>query len=618
MSGGWASGQKGAALARGMRVLESIMQEEAAIAFFNAPVREEDAPGYSEVITNPIDLGTLHAHARAGEAGVTSAEMLRKEVARVWLNCCSFNPPGNPVRDAALSLAHRFDSLWHSEGLKGSTKPSDSSLASLTSGTPPERFELPGPVRKRRRTEGGNDGKAVNAAAVGSGSPSGAAADEFEVLDDDVELPDDGPNVPTTTTRGRAVHRASLAGTDADTEEDDPLANADESSHEAHTATRLSGSSSARRQQQSSMRTAPDEFFGNDEERPQLHSLHSRKRSRGKGAHSSENNRRRAGASGSKPNRGLQLQHVSNAAPAKHQQQEEQSQLNWQSGEQQGLQEKEQQMQQEVDLEELSRNASEPMDTTFTQDVPLGNGNKEMLTRAREILESFRDKPMAFWFRHPVDPSTAPGYEDIVRRPMDLSKILQKIRKGRYKGPLGVLNDATQIWHNCFLYNNRGDSVWEAGAACQKEFLQLWREAGLPDRAPDRNMQSDKHAREDDDSTMANRQAQKKYKNWTELVRLADLKEERARALEHEAVELEHAASIWMSNTDGGPSELQRTEGGVDVDAETEYALVADDEAPLPPEPALLLNAPVLHDTFLRNQVAMPATQPLRDSLVGS
>lgn len=636
-----ASGNKGPALARGIDVLQRVMQEESAQAFFNEPVREEDAPGYSEVVAHPVDLGTLHKQALSGE--LTSAEMLRKEVARVWLNCCRYNQHGTPVHDGALYLASQFDSLWHAEGLKGSTTPSEQTLNALAHGTPPEQIEPPATIRKRKNvSDHSTTHDHLAATDAAHCAHSGRAFSQRAT-------------VSRRSNRGTFHQRTDIDNLDDDDARILDKANgAEASDREARVAARLYISSPSQRQSsanQSTVRAATNELFQEERERPKLHSLHNRGARRA-GSASIRVGRRTSAvppatlASKQQPSQQLAKQqqafkHAKASVPAETKQwqgdayediaetntkQEAQGEGEIASMKQQMAQE------QNVDLEELARNASEPLSTTFTTDVVFPQGNKEMLSRAREIIDNFRQKPMAFWFRHPVDPKTAPGYEEVVKRPMDLSKIAQKIRKGRYKGPLGVLNDITQIWYNCFLFNNKGDSVWEAGVACQKEIMRMWREAGLPERPPERALQQ-RHQhqqqlqqqqlqlerREDEEAFSSNKHGLKKYKNWPELVRLAEIKEEHARALQQEAEDLEHAALLWertnASNVHQIPTcteEQSSDTNSMNIapsattdlqSVERKGGYVSNQQAQIQPV--------VMYDSFLLHQIAQPALQPL-------
>ncbi|PFH37712.1 bromodomain-containing protein [Besnoitia besnoiti] len=73
-------------------------------------------------------------------------------------------------------------------------------------------------------------------------------------------------------------------------------------------------------------------------------------------------------------------------------------------------------------------------------------------------------------FEKPVDPKTAPGYYDVVTRPMSFSCIKAKIRKSDYTHPMQFLKDVEQVFINCEIYNQQGSWVWSIGKNMQKFF----------------------------------------------------------------------------------------------------------------------------------------------------
>ncbi|EPT29757.1 bromodomain-containing protein [Toxoplasma gondii TgCatPRC2] len=73
-------------------------------------------------------------------------------------------------------------------------------------------------------------------------------------------------------------------------------------------------------------------------------------------------------------------------------------------------------------------------------------------------------------FEKPVDPKTAPGYYDVVTRPMSLSCIKAKIKKSDYTHPQQFLKDVEQVFINCEIYNQQGSWVWSIGKNMQKFF----------------------------------------------------------------------------------------------------------------------------------------------------
>ena len=68
-------------------------------------------------------------------------------------------------------------------------------------------------------------------------------------------------------------------------------------------------------------------------------------------------------------------------------------------------------------------------------------------------------------FAKPVE--RVPGYDEIIKNPMDLGTVLAKLAKGRYLKEVTVqdvvvqaLNDVELVWQNCFLFNCEGSAVY--------------------------------------------------------------------------------------------------------------------------------------------------------------
>eukprot|EP00117_Sycon_ciliatum_P005845 scpid15509/ scgid0111/ Protein EMSY len=58
------------------------------------------------------------------------------------------------------------------------------------------------------------------------------------------------------------------------------------------------------------------------------------------------------------------------------------------------------------------------------------------------------------WFLQPVNPKTAPGYLDIVKKPMDFGTIKRKLEQDAYSTHMEWLNDIRLVRSNCHLYNS--------------------------------------------------------------------------------------------------------------------------------------------------------------------
>lgn len=69
------------------------------------------------------------------------------------------------------------------------------------------------------------------------------------------------------------------------------------------------------------------------------------------------------------------------------------------------------------------------------------------------ITRKLFDHPMAELFRYPVDTDDYPTYRQIVKYPMDLSTVLDKLGRRKYRSVNEWQKDIELIWSNCKLFN---------------------------------------------------------------------------------------------------------------------------------------------------------------------
>ncbi|KAL9679853.1 hypothetical protein QQ045_017724 [Rhodiola kirilowii] len=71
-----------------------------------------------------------------------------------------------------------------------------------------------------------------------------------------------------------------------------------------------------------------------------------------------------------------------------------------------------------------------------------------------KIVEVMRNSDLSYLFQKPVSRKEAPDYLDIIKRPMDLSTIREKVRKLEYKSSEEFRHDVWQITYNAHMYND--------------------------------------------------------------------------------------------------------------------------------------------------------------------
>lgn len=98
-------------------------------------------------------------------------------------------------------------------------------------------------------------------------------------------------------------------------------------------------------------------------------------------------------------------------------------------------------------------------------------GRLAILSIIHEMVLKLLDYDFGYVFSQPVDPKQVPEYPKIVKKPMDLGTIAKQLVNGtyksRFKGKLSldevvaaVLCDIELVWHNCFLFNLAGSSIY--------------------------------------------------------------------------------------------------------------------------------------------------------------
>ncbi|USW48631.1 Putative bromodomain, NET domain, Bromodomain-like superfamily, NET domain superfamily protein [Septoria linicola] len=99
---------------------------------------------------------------------------------------------------------------------------------------------------------------------------------------------------------------------------------------------------------------------------------------------------------------------------------------------------------------------------------------------AEEVLNKIRSPRYAnvnSVFLAPVDPVALniPHYRQIVKQPMDLGTMTQKLKNGQYSRASEVKKDFDLMIDNCLAFNPNGNPVRDLGIGLRREFDQLWR-----------------------------------------------------------------------------------------------------------------------------------------------
>ncbi|KAI4724973.1 Bromodomain-containing protein [Aureobasidium sp. EXF-10728] len=120
-----------------------------------------------------------------------------------------------------------------------------------------------------------------------------------------------------------------------------------------------------------------------------------------------------------------------------------------------------------------------PRDLPYSTSKPKRKEAQTGLKFCEHILEEFRKSKydrFAAPFRIPVDPVALniPQYFSIIKHPMDISTITQKLKGGQYGSAEEFRNDFELMFTNCFRFNPAENVVHQMGKDFQTEFHREW------------------------------------------------------------------------------------------------------------------------------------------------
>ncbi|XP_024373198.1 uncharacterized protein [Physcomitrium patens] len=110
--------------------------------------------------------------------------------------------------------------------------------------------------------------------------------------------------------------------------------------------------------------------------------------------------------------------------------------------------------------------------------IPDTVGLKAVLSALKRIMKMKEAGP----FNKPVDPVKLgiPDYFEVVKRPMDLGTIRDRLEKGEvYNTVDDVFEDVALVWSNCRTYNDDGDPIMEFLKNLESTFQKLCLAAGF-------------------------------------------------------------------------------------------------------------------------------------------
>ncbi|XP_029420761.1 nucleosome-remodeling factor subunit BPTF-like isoform X2 [Nannospalax galili] len=90
----------------------------------------------------------------------------------------------------------------------------------------------------------------------------------------------------------------------------------------------------------------------------------------------------------------------------------------------------------------------------------------------KKILHSLQTHKLAWPFLEPVDPSVAPDYYGIIKEPMDLATMQERVQKRYYEKLTEFVADMNKIFDNCHYYNPSDSPFCQCADVLELFFVQ--------------------------------------------------------------------------------------------------------------------------------------------------
>ena len=94
----------------------------------------------------------------------------------------------------------------------------------------------------------------------------------------------------------------------------------------------------------------------------------------------------------------------------------------------------------------------------------------------------FKNHPNAWPFMEPVKRTEAPGYYEVIRFPMDLKTMSERLRNRYYVSKKLFMADLQRVFTNCKEYNPPESEYYKCASILEKFFFSKIKEAGLIDK----------------------------------------------------------------------------------------------------------------------------------------
>lgn len=96
-----------------VKIVEKLRKNQKSDAFRQPvdPIKLK-IPDYLNVITKPMDLGTVLKKLRSKPMGYTQPQEVADDVRQIWINCRTYNGENHPITLAANTCSEAFEKAW--------------------------------------------------------------------------------------------------------------------------------------------------------------------------------------------------------------------------------------------------------------------------------------------------------------------------------------------------------------------------------------------------------------------------------------------------------------------------------------------------------------------------
>nr|XP_020759569.1 histone acetyltransferase KAT2B isoform X6 [Odocoileus virginianus texanus] len=107
---------------------------------------------------------------------------------------------------------------------------------------------------------------------------------------------------------------------------------------------------------------------------------------------------------------------------------------------------------------------------------------EQLYSTLRSILQQVKSHQSAWPFMEPVKRTEAPGYYEVIRFPMDLKTMSERLKNRYYVSKKLFMADLQRVFTNCKEYNPPESEYYKCANILEKFFFSKIKEAGLIDK----------------------------------------------------------------------------------------------------------------------------------------